>query len=126
MNSAPGYFTEGGQATRCMQSLGTTLVKKGVAMSSQFTGHPAMDRFAGRMPAGLEHLPGQVDSALHSYGADSIAMDQEFLWLSKVLPPLPRGTPRPTIRLELQLARWCAGSGQSMKYIAKRTRGPAS
>jgi hypothetical protein len=64
-------------------------------MSNQFSGHPAMDKFAGRMPQGLEHLPGQVDNALHSYGADTIAVGQEFLWLSEVLPSAARGNYTP-------------------------------
>ena len=93
MNSAPALFTEGGRAIACMQSVGTTLVKKGVLMSNQFSGHPAMAKFGGRMPPGLASLPGQVDSALNSYGADSVAMGQEFLWLSRVLPDAARGNP---------------------------------
>ncbi len=95
MQSVPGYFETAGQATRCMQSLGGKLVQRGTAMSNQFSGHPAMDKFGGRMPAGLEHLPGQVDQGLNSYGANAVSMGQELIWLSNVLPAAVQGNPIP-------------------------------
>jgi hypothetical protein len=91
MNSNPGNFTEGGAAIRCMQSLGNALVNRGMAMSNQFSGQPATSIFGGRMPGGLAQLPGQVDSALRSYGTDWINLGQELRWLSQVLPPAARG-----------------------------------
>lgn len=95
MNSASGFFAESGQATRCMQSVGAALVKKGEVMSNQFSGHAATERFGGRVPTGLEHLPGQVDSGLRSFGADTAAMGAEFLWLSQVLPAAAQGNYTP-------------------------------
>ena len=111
MNSAPAWFAEGGQAIGCMNSVGAALVKKGVLTSNQFSGHPAMAKFGGRMPPGLASLPGQVDSALNSYRADNIAMGEEFLWLSRVLPAAAQGNFTP-IPLARRLVRWYANSGR--------------
>ena len=95
MQSVPGYFDPGGKATQCMQSLGKTFVKRGTAMSNQYSGHLAMNKFGGRMPAGLERLPGQVDQGLNSYGANAVSMGQELIWLSDVLPAAAQGNPIP-------------------------------
>ena len=95
MRSNPGYFTEGGRAIHCMQSLGTALVQGGVAKSNQFSGYSATERFGPMMPNGLAHLPGQVDDSMRSYGSDMLIMGQELLWLSRVLPPAAQGNTTP-------------------------------
>jgi hypothetical protein len=91
LNDNKAYFVEGGKAIRCMEALGTALVQGGMAAADRFKGYPATERFGGSMPPGLEHLPGQVDSSLRSYGNDMFAMGQELLWLSQVLPPAAKG-----------------------------------
>lgn len=79
MNSNPADFTEGGSAIRCMQSLGNALVNRGLEMSRQFKGRSATEIFGGKMPTGLEHLPGQVDNSMQSYGYGGISVGQELL-----------------------------------------------
>ncbi len=91
LNENKAYFVEGGKAIRCMEALGTSLVQGGMAAANRFKGYSATERFGGSMPPGLEHLPGQVDSSLRSYGNDMFAMGQELLWLSQVLPPAVKG-----------------------------------
>ncbi len=86
MQSNRGYFTQGGGAIRCMQRLGTALVKEGLASSRQFSGSSAQERFGSSMPEGLAELPGQVDTSMRSYGSDMFTMGQELLWLARVLP----------------------------------------
>lgn len=86
MQSYPDSFAQGGGAIRCMQRLGTALVQGGLAQSNQFSGSSATERFGSSMPAGLAHLPGQVDDSMRSYGSDAFAMGQELLWLARVLP----------------------------------------
>jgi len=91
MKSNPGYFTEGGGAIRCMQSLGTALVQGGLASSREFSGYSATERFGSMMPEGLSHLPGEVDNSLRSYGSDMFTMGEELVWLAQVLPPRRTG-----------------------------------
>lgn len=78
------HFLEGGQVTLYMRTAGTALALG--AMS--YNGPSVQHLFAGRLPPGLAHLPGQVDAAMRSNGA---AVGQEFLWLSEVLPPAAMG-----------------------------------
>lgn len=87
------YFLPEGKAIQCMQSLGTGLVQKGMALSNQFSGNLASNRFGGRMPAGLQNLPGQVDQNLRSFGANQVIMGKELIWLSQVLPAALLGNP---------------------------------
>jgi hypothetical protein len=93
--SNPGYFNEGGKAIRCMQSLGTALAQGGLEQSKQVSDHWAAERFGHLMPIGLEHLPGQVDDSLRSYGSDMFSMGNELVWLSQVLPPVVQGNYSP-------------------------------
>jgi hypothetical protein len=69
VRSNPGYFNEGGKAIQCMQSVGTALMQGGLEQYKQFSGSSAKERFPS-MPDGLDHLPGQVDDSLRSYGSD--------------------------------------------------------
>lgn len=91
MESNPGYFTEGGRAIQCMQSLGNALVQGGLEQYSQLDDYSATERFGAQMPGELAHLPGKVDDSLRSYSSDMFSMGQEFLWLSRVLPPAAQG-----------------------------------
>jgi len=95
MQSYPNHFTQGGRAIQCMERLGMALVQGGLAQSREFSGNSATERFGGQMPEGLEHLPGQVDNTLGSYGSDMFVMGQELLWLASVLPAAAQGNYTP-------------------------------
>jgi len=98
------YFSKGGRAIRCMQSLGTALMQGGLEQSKQFSGYSAVERFGPSMPSELAHLPGQVDDSLRSYGSDMYSMGKELVWLSQVLPPAVQGnyTPYKTTGTEIR------------------------
>ena len=81
------YFLEGGKVIRCMQARSMALMQGALSAAEQNTRYSATERFGGSMPEGLEHLPGQVDASMRSYGNDMFTMGQELLWLSQVLPP---------------------------------------
>lgn len=95
MADSKDYFLEDGKAIRCMQTLGTALTQSGMADLEQNREYSATERFGGSMPEGLEHLPGQVDASIQSYGNDMFTMGQELLWLSQVLPPAAEGDYEP-------------------------------
>ena len=94
IQSNPDDFNEGGRAIRCMQSLGTALAQGGLEQSKQFSDVWTIERFPS-MPTGLEHLTGQVDASLRSYGSDMFSMGNELVWLSQVLPPAVQGNYTP-------------------------------
>lgn len=91
MQNYPDHFSEGGGAIRCMQRLGSALINGGLAHYSEFSGTSAQERFGNDMPLGLEHLPGEVDQSMGSYGSDIYAMGQELIWLADVLPAAAQG-----------------------------------
>ena len=91
MQQYPNYFRDHGGVIRCMQRLGNALIGSGLAHYQQYAGNPAQQAYGGQLPEGLQHLPGEVDDSLRSYGSDMFAMGQEFLWLARVLPPAAQG-----------------------------------
>lgn len=95
MRDYPQHFSAGGAAIRCMQRLGSALVQGGISQNMEYGGRSATERFGGMMPEGLEHLPGQVDDSMRSYGTDMYMMGQELLWLAEVLPAAARGNYQP-------------------------------
>jgi hypothetical protein len=86
MKYNPGYFTEGGRATQCMQFPGIAFVQGSIEWSNQSSSYSTIDRFGPSMPPELTHLPRQVDDSLRSYGSDIFSMGEELLWLSRVPP----------------------------------------
>ena len=101
--SNPGYFNKGGRAIRCMRSLGTALMQGGLEQNKQFSSRSTKDLFPS-MPEGLDHLTGQVDDSLRSYGSDMYTMGKELIWLGRVLPPAVQGnyTPYRTTGTEIR------------------------
>jgi hypothetical protein len=95
MEENSAQFAPEGGVIRCMQALGGSLVRGGLALSREFSGSSAQDRFGSSMPSELAGLPGQVDRSLSSYGSDQYSMGQELLWLARVLPEAARGNPAP-------------------------------
>lgn len=95
MQTYPQHFSPGGGAIRCMQRLGSALVQGGMAQNMEFGGSSATESFGAMMPQGLEHLPGQVDNSMQSYGSDQFMMGQELLWLAEVLPAAAQGNYQP-------------------------------
>ena len=91
MGQNPAYFTQGGDAIRCMRGLGTALAQGGLRTAQTYGGYSATEQFGASMPEGLSHLPGEVDASMNSYGSDMLAMGQELQWLSRVLPLLAMG-----------------------------------
>jgi hypothetical protein len=77
-------FVEGGKAIEFMRAAGTALAQRAAA----YNGPSAQQIFGGFMPAGLAHLPGQVDAAM---GSEGTAVGNEFLWLAQVLPAAATG-----------------------------------
>ena len=68
-----------------MHSLGTALAQGGLEQSKQFSSHSATERFGHLMSIGLEHLPGQVDDSLRSYGSDMFSMGLSLFQAVRVL-----------------------------------------
>jgi hypothetical protein len=85
------YFSRGGASIRCMQRLGVALTNVGLSQFQQNQGNSATDQFAGSMPEGLEHLPGEVSDSLNRYSSDIFTMGQELNWLAEVLPSVVQG-----------------------------------
>lgn len=88
-------FNPGGRAIRCMQKLGAALSNNGLAQFQQNNGNAVGEGYAGAMPEGLEHLPGDVADSLNSYVSDVYAMGQELIWLANVLPSIAQGNYTP-------------------------------
>ena len=80
-------FLAGGWATIFMQKAGTALLQGAAAYHG-----PSAQQLFGVMPRGLEHLPAKVDASMQSNG---VAVGEEFLWLSKVLPSAATGNWEP-------------------------------
>jgi len=89
------YFSPGGDAIRCMHRLGAALTHTGLSQFQQNQGNSPTEQFAGSMPPGLEHLPGEVSDSLNRYSSDIFTMGQELNWLAEVLPSVAQGNYTP-------------------------------
>jgi hypothetical protein len=89
------YFAAGGAAIQCMQRLGMALTNAGLSQFQQNQGNSPAEQFAGSMPEGLEHLPGEVSDSLNRYSSDILTMGQELNWLAEVLPSVVLGNYSP-------------------------------
>lgn len=83
MAANQAQFLEGGMAIQYMQAAGAALAQGALAYHG-----PSVQHLFGVMPPGLQHLPGQLAAKMQSNG---VAIGQEFLWLSQVLPPAAVG-----------------------------------
>jgi hypothetical protein len=89
------YFNAGGEAIQCMQKLGVALTNAGLSQIQQNQGNSPSEQFAGVMPQGLEHLPGEVSDSVNRYSSDIFTMGQELHWLAEVLPSVVLGNYNP-------------------------------
>lgn len=105
MQANPDAFAEKGGAIRCMRKLGATLTKRGAARSKEAGNTSATERFGASMPAGLSHVPGQVDSSLRRYGSDMFFMGEELTMLASVLPAAAKGNFNPYITAKTEARR---------------------
>jgi hypothetical protein len=94
INDNRSAFNENGGATRCMRSLGTALLQQSIQRRPA-NPYAAQERFAGMMPPGLGHLPGQVDAEMRNAGTEFLTMGQELTWLAQVLPAASQGNAGP-------------------------------
>jgi hypothetical protein len=123
IQSNPDDFNEGGRAIRCMQSLGTALTQGGLEQSKQLSGPSATEQLGHLMPIGLEHLPGQVDASLRSYGSDMFNMGNELVWLSQVLPPAVQGNYTPYNTTGTSSRRMAAQALQNYRMLCQMNPG---
>jgi hypothetical protein len=108
MSANKAYFLEGGKAIQYMQAAGAALAQGALAYNG-----PSVQQLFGVMPPGLAHLPGQVDARMRSNG---VAIGQEFLWLSQVLPPAAMGDYGPYKTTGTSLRQQEIAQAQMSKY----------
>lgn len=97
VDAYPGPFREKGEITICMRLLSEVLLGASLNEAKNRVGvSSAVERWAGKMPSGLEHLPAQVDRSrgpdLTGFVAlDLLFLSQELRWLATVLPEAAKG-----------------------------------
>ncbi len=88
-------FAQDGGAIRCMEAIAAFLIgaaTEGYQLEAGTTS--AAEKWGGRMPAGISHIPGEVDDSMGTHispMAGSYLAGQNFAWLARVLPAAAAG-----------------------------------
>jgi hypothetical protein len=114
-----GAFGEAGEVTQCMRSLSDFLIGAALSAPKSDPTQLAQKKWAGTMPAGLEHLPAQVDRSMGPdltgvVGWDRLHIAQELRWLATVLPEAAKGNWAP---YNEQGTSWRRESVQALQAI---------
>jgi hypothetical protein len=81
------HFSANGVVVQCAKALGEFMIARGISAYDP----KAYDRAMAVAPAGAGQLAPDVARSFNSGSVDAIAMGQELVWLSQVLPQVAKG-----------------------------------